>query len=652
MKKLVVAFFLTLWIFFPIDNLFSQKISFQDNTDLIAKTESLRFNQQGFHRTTRAGTNIDVIYTRFCWDVDPAVRFVKGNLSKHFKALVDVSSIIFELNNNMVIDSIIFRGNEVTWAYISDFEFSVELAATVVQNEIDSLKIYYQGTPVTESGFGSFETAEHEGVPVMWTLSEPYGAKDWWPGKNDLHDKIDSIDVMIRTPSQYRAVSHGMLQSEIPDGNHTVYHFKHRYPIVSYLVAFAVTNYVVFTQYAVLNGDSIPIINYVYPEDSATIASQVANTYEMLQLFDTLFTPYPFRNELYGHAQFSRVGGMEHQTMSFMGYFSHDIISHELAHSWFGNMVTLSSWHDIWVNEGFATYSTGLSFEHMYDGYWWPVWKNIAVTRITAEPDGSVYVEDTTSVSRIFNSRLSYYKGAYLLHMIRWIIGDQAFYTAIRNYLNDPMLAYRFATHDDVKSHFEAASGRDLTSFFDKWYYGEGYPIYGIEVLNLQDSDELLVTIHQQTSHPSVEFFDMPVPLRLYGEGQEIDLLCNHTFSGQQFIFPRPPFSIDSVKFDPDLWLIATLDYISLGISSVNQQAINVYPNPANDYLEVSIADRWVEEVSIFNISGQEVYLKPFSQSNEKFKIDISQLQKGIYILKVKTGSGIYSGKFVKNPSD
>jgi aminopeptidase N len=652
MKNLVVTFLVAFGFLFPFADLFPQKISFQDNTDLIAKTESLRFNQHGFHRHSRAGTNIDVTYTRFNWDVDPAIRFIKGDVSTHFKALDDITSIILELNDNMVIDSVIFRGNPIAWAYISDFEFSVELAATVLQNEVDSIKIYYRGTPVTESGFGSFEIAEHEGVPVMWTLSEPYGAKDWWPGKNDLSDKIDSIDVVIRTPSQYRAVSHGLLQSEIPDGNNTIYHFKHRYPIVSYLVAFAVTNYAVFTQFAVLGGDSIPIINYFYPEDSATSVEKVAYTHEILQLFDTLFTPYPFRNELYGHAQFSRAGGMEHQTMSFMGGFGHDIISHELAHSWFGNMVTLASWHDIWINEGFATYSTGLSFEHMYDGYWWPVWKNIAVTRITAEPGGSVYVEDTTSVSRIFNSRLSYFKGAYLLHMIRWVIGDQAFYTAIRNYLNDPMLAYRFATHDDVKYHFENASGRDLTSFLDKWYYGEGFPIYGIEVLNLQDTDELLVTIHQQTSHPSVEFFDMPVQIRLYGEGHEVDLLCNHTFSGQQFIFPRPAFSIDSVKFDPDLWLVAKLDYISLGISTVTQQKISIYPNPANDYIEFMIADKLVEEVAILNISGQEVFSKPFSKINEKIKVEISQLSKGIFILKVKTGNGVYSGMFVKNPRD
>jgi hypothetical protein len=630
--------------------IFSQQYIFSDNTALIAETESHRYHCCSHHRTGRAGQNIDMVYTRFEWEVDPAVRYIKGMVMQKFRAIEDVSAVILELNDNMTIDSIIFRGKPVGFSFISGFEFSVDLGAVVQQSELDSIGIFYQGEPITESGFGSFVQDEHEGTPVIWTLSEPYGAKDWWPGKNDLTDKIDSIDVVIKTPAPYRAVSHGLLVNEIEEDEHMIYHFRHRYPIVSYLVAFAVTNYVTFTNWAVLSGDSIPIVNYVYPEDSASIFGQTANTYEILQLFDTLFSPYPFRNEIYGHAQFSRPGGMEHQTMSFMGNFSHDIRSHELAHSWFGNMITLSSWHDIWLNEGFATYSTGLSFEHMYDGFWWPRWKEIALERITAEPDGSVYVEDTTSVARIFDSRLSYFKGAYLLHQIRWIIGDEAFYSAIRNYLNDPMLAYRFATLDDVKAHFELAGERDLTDFFAKWYYGEGYPIYGVDVISLSQSDELLITLHQEQSHPSVEFFDMPVPLRVYGGEQEFDVICQHTYSGEQFIVPYPGFDIDSVKFDPDMWLIAKLDYLSLGLpdnKSVSGR-INIYPNPAREHIEFVITDTWIDRFEIVSLTGQIIDAARISSINEVVKINVSGLEPGMYFLQVETGEGRYEGKFVK----
>lgn len=650
MKKLKSIIIFLLAILLTPATIFAQQFIFSDNTALIAETESHRYHCCSHHRTGRAGKNIDMVYTRFEWEVDPAIRYIQGKVFQKFRALEDVSSIILELNDNMTIDSIIFRGKPVGFSFISDFEFTVELGAVIQQDALDSISIFYRGVPVTESGLGSFVQDEHEGIPVIWTLSEPYGAKDWWPGKNDLTDKIDSIDVVIKTPAPYRAVSHGLLLSETVEGDHIIYHFRHRYPIVSYLVAFAVTNYVTFTNWAVLRGDSIPIVNYVYPEDSASIFGQTANTYEILQLFDTLFSPYPFSSEIYGHAQFSRPGGMEHQTMSFMGNFSHDIRSHELAHSWFGNMITLSSWHDIWLNEGFATYSTGLSFEHMYDGFWWPRWKEIALERITAEPDGSVYVEDTTSVARIFDSRLSYFKGAYLLHQIRWIIGDAAFYSAIRNYLNDPVLRYRFATFEDVKAHFELAGERDLTDYFAKWYYGEGYPVYGVEVINLSQTNELLITLHQEQTHPSVEFFDMPVPLRVYSGEQEFDLILQHTYSGEQFIVPYPEVIIDSVKFDPDMWLIAKLDYLSLGVPDEKQMSgrLNIYPNPARDQIQFVIADKWIDRFEIFNIAGQTVDAAAVSTINEVVKIDITNLKRGMYFVRVETGDGLYEGKFVK----
>jgi len=631
----------------------SQPLVFEDNTDLIARTASLRYRNLIQQRNSRAGQNIDITYTRFSWNVDPAIRYISGNVVHHFRAKQELSSIILELNDNMGIDSVIYRDSPVTFDFISGYEFSVDLGIILSAGEHDSLFIYYQGEPVTESGFGSFEIKEHNGVPAMWTLSQPYGAKDWWPGKNDLADKIDSIDVIIRTPEQYRAVSHGLLQSVTAEGEYWIYHFRHRYPIVSYLVAFAVSNYTIISQKAILHGDTIPIINYVYPEDSAFVAEVAANTPEMLQLFDTLFTPYPFRNELYGHAQFAiNGGGMEHQTVSFMAGWGHDLRAHELAHSWFGNMITLASWHDIWINEGFATYANGLSFEHMYDGYWWPIWKNVTLNKILAAPDGSVYVQDTTSVPRIFDSRLSYHKGAYVLHMLRWLIGDQAFFTALRNYLNDPALRYRFTTFQDVKSHFESASGVNLTSFFDQWYYGEGYPIYSIDALRLVKTNELLITINQESSHPSVEFFDIPVQLRLFGGEQEINLLCRPTFSGQQFIFPHPYFAIDSIKFDPDKWLAAKLDTISLGINKQPQAKLSLFPNPADKLITLFLPDEWVEDYTVINSAGVEIVSANVHTINQKIKVDVSRYPSGYYVLKVKTENRILVDKFLIFRSD
>ncbi len=627
----------------------SQFAPLEDHTHEIAEMESHRYQNYKPAEATRTGGDIDMVYTRFYWEIDPAIWFIRGEVSHYFKALVPgVSSINLELNATMTIDSILYGGELLSHSYYSDFQFSILLPNSLEQGVLDSVQIFYHGVPEQGNGFGSFGQAEHEGVPIVWTLSEPYGAKDWWPGKNDLNDKIDSIDVIVKSPAAYRAASHGLLVSEFVEGDYRISHWRHRYPIVSYLVAVAVTNYAVFTQYAIVDGDSMPIVNYVYPEDSAQAVSHSENTAQIIHIFDSLFGNYPFAAEKYGHAQFSQGGGMEHQTMSFMQGFGHDLRAHELAHSWFGNKITLATWHDIFLNEGFATYATGLTFEQMYDGYYWNIWKHNTRMAATDGPAGSVYVEDTTDISRIFSGRLSYHKGAYLLHMLRWRMGDAAFFDAVRNYVSDPMLAYRFATLNDLIAHLETAADTTLGEFFADWYYGEGYPIFGIEVEQMQTDGKIHITINQEQTHPSVKYFEMLVPITIYGQGSEQTYLCDNSFSGQEYIFDAPGFTLDSAHFDNDQWLLARLDTIILGVDDKQTRAISVHPNPASTHIAFFIPDQHINKVRIYSYSGILVFENKTELINEKMEININKFSKGLYILRAETESGNFQGKFVK----
>jgi aminopeptidase N len=641
--------FVCLMVISPL-SAYSQMPPFVDNTRLIAAGDAKSFVLEKFSVNKTSSSNIDVIYTRFNWEINPEILYISGDVAMLFKTLDGpVQSIQLELNQTMIIDSIIHQSEKVNWFYQNDFQFVIDLQEPVPPATLDSLTIYYQGVPEEGNGFGSFIKSQHNSIPIIWTLSEPYGAREWWPGKNDLRDKIDSIDVVVTTPVAYRAASHGILVSEISTNEKRVSHWRHRFPIVSYLIAIAVTNYTSFTNYAVLEGDSIPVLEYVFPEDSAAIANQTDNTPEMMQLFDTLFGPYPFATEKYGHAQFARGGGMEHQTMSFMGNYSHDIRAHELAHSWYGNKITLGSWHDIFLNEGFATYSTGLSYENMHEGYYWNIWKTNTRNAILEKPDGSVYVEDTTDVFRIFDARLSYHKGAYLLHTLRWIMGDDNFFTALRNYTSDPDLAYDFATFNDFKYHFEIITGFDLTDFFNSWYYGEGYPIYSIDVGQLAEG-EIMITIHQEQSHPSVEYFKLPVPLSLYGQGQKTEIVCQNTYSGEVFLFENPGFIVDSVKFDEDQWIAAKLNTLNLVINEKKiKPSLNISPNPAFNQIQLNASSYQINNVSVFDISGMQVLNFPIENFAEKLFIKIDALSPGTYLLKCSTKDGNYlTGKFIK----
>src|SRR5690606_18870975 len=204
-------------------------------------------------------------------------------------------------------------------------------------------------------------------------------------------------------------------------------------------------------------------------------------------------------------------------TVSFMGGFSRGLIAHELGHQWFGNKVTCGSWQDIWLNEGFATYLAGMVIENFDGNTDFRSWKQDKILSITQENDGSVYVpaQDTTSVNRIFNSRLSYNKGSMVLHMLRKKLGDAVFFQGLKDYLADPELAYGYAKTEDLIRIMEDASGVDLNEFFDDWIYEEGYPQYTIRWNQTNGASNMIVTISQTQSHPSVSFFEVPVPLRI-----------------------------------------------------------------------------------------------------------------------------------------
>ena len=590
--------------------------------------------------TSLASGNFDVKYYRCQWEIDPAVRYIKGTVTVYFVLTSPSSFIVLDLTNSLLTDSVKQRGLHLGKLQVNN-TLQINFSGTLNTGVLDSVTIYYLGIPAN-SGFGSFIQFSHAGIPVMWTLSEPYGSRDWWPCKNGLDDKADSIDIILTHPNIYKAASNGLLQSETAaPSNKTVTHWKHRYPIASYLICFAVTNYTVFNNTVQLGNVSLPMQTYCYPESLDLFQTNTPKVLEAMQLFYNKFGDYPFIKEKYGHVQFSWGGGMEHQTATFIVSPDENLMAHELGHQWFGDKITTGSWEDIWLNEGFATHLAAMHFENKYPASIYTNRKNV-INNITSAPGGSVKVPDTTSVGRIFNGRLSYNKGSYLVFMLRFVLGETVFFKAINNYLNDPALAYGFARTPDLKKHLEQESGKDLTKFFSQWYQGEGYPAYNVQ-WNQLGSRKVKIKMNQTTSHASVSFFEMPVALKFKNATQEKTVIVNNTFNGQEFL-EQIGFVADTVLIDPEYWIISKNNSTQKIVSVNTGEGIAViYPNPVSNPLNIYLHDfnAATALVKIINAKGQLMYKTNLSLINgtEFLQVPAGQWARGIYFIHILAGN-------------
>lgn len=331
--------------------------------------------------------------------------------------------------------------------------------------------------------------------------------------------------------------------------------------------------------------------------------------------------------------------------MSFVGSFDFELVAHEMAHQWFGDYSTCESWKDIWLHEGFATYMAGMTIERFHPEQWF-VWKQNALDDIIRVADGSVLCDDTTDLSRIFNGRLSYHKGAFLLHMLRWKYGDAIFANALRLYLNDQALAYDYCETDQLKHAFEQASGEVQDRFFDEWYSGEGYPSYTVEWNANEKNVDL--TISQVTSDPSVSFFHMPIPIQFTNNVEDTIIAFDPIYNGQSFS-AELNFIPKFVNIDPEVRVISARNDVrkKFPAGSVTD-VISLFPNPSSGQFEVRLLDNSIKLISfsLIDAIGQQVLSSPIPEDH-LLTIDRKQWSDGLYTADVMTDKGHFYQKII-----
>lgn len=517
---------------------------------------------QGSSGFSGTGSNIDVKYHRFTWTIDPdAAKKLSGSVTTYFVTTQNnVNAINFDFNKSSFNNgslSVSYHGAAVTASFPSSGNvniLNITLPSALAINKLDSVTIFYSGAPPAVNG--QAEGYQQKSIAGMgnfvYTLSESYEDKDWWPCKADMQDKIDSIDFIITTPAAFTAAANGVLKSTVISGSNKIYTFKHRHPIASYLVAVAVAKYTVFDRGTVnINGTNMPVVYYIFTGRGASATQLTAMDFCKQELveFSKKFGDYGFKDEKYGMYEFGWSGGMEHQTFSAMDYSamgSWSVIAHELGHQWFGDKVTFATWNHLWLAEGFASYCEALAAELI------PALGKSAVTQRSGfktkannatNRNYSCYLPDATIANSnvLWNSNYGttvYARGAMVVSMLRILLGDAKFFQACKNYLSDPLLAYRSATTADLQRHMEAvASGYDLTPFFNSWVYGNGYPDYNTvnAVQWYPSGTKIIINVVGQTKSTgsNVGYYYTPIPLRVEGAGGKDTIIVVYDQNGK-----------------------------------------------------------------------------------------------------------------------
>ncbi len=456
-----------------------------------------------------------------------------------------LQQIELDLGNNMTVSSVTCGGAPATYTHANAI-LSVNLDRPYQAGEDAEIVVSYAGNPAGESWGWNTQA----GQPMIWTLSEAFGARTWWPCKDYPYDKADSVDIRVTVPTGLITASNGTLRQQTDNGVTAFSWWHESYPISTYLVSLAIHTYHVYSDWYAPQGggDPVEIRFYNYDSSIPEVEPVQARVKDMMAAFAERFGEYPFLREKYGHAEFPWSGGMEHQTCTSLGYFGEGVVAHELGHQWFGDDITCASFHDIWLNEGWATFTEAIWQEHLYGraGY-------------MAEMDGAaffgpgtIWVPDTSNWNRIFDSNLSYNKASWIPHMLRGMMGDTVFRQFIDLYREQ--YSGRSASTEDFQRVAEEASGLDLEPFFNQWIYGEYYPIYRFDWAAAAAGDGWDITLDVEQGQ-TWQLFTMPIKIRAQTEDGPREFTIQNSQRNEQYVLHVDALPT-AVEFDPDRWIL------------------------------------------------------------------------------------------------
>jgi len=645
MKRITFALFL----FLSVTSIFAQEnkpeLLFECKRDI-----SLLKNENPFNFENHS-FDFDILYYDITLNWYNVLKNGNVNYNGKVRVITKVDSLNsasqFKLNSFLTTDSVVLNNSKLSFSG-TDGILTINLDRSYNKDEVIDLTIYFRRTRSDNKGFYYYGKSSQTLENLAYTMTQPNDSRYWFPCYDDPANKADSIRLRIIVPSGFTATGNGILESVQTIGDSVIFNWFERHPISTYLIATAASKYSKFIQNYTSKYppyETFEIQNYQWSADSSRSVYVMRNVGVMMDCFETYYGKYPF--DKYGHVVVSpfSYGGMEHQTISTIhrNWLTSDAqsgIAHELAHQWWGDLVTCKTWKDIWLNEGFATFSEDLyrEFTQGKNAYFSSM-NSKANYYYNYNPGYAIY-----NPPQIFNAAISYYKGALVLNMLRYVLGDSLFFQALMNYRNQYL--YSNATTEDLKNVVNQTTGSDYSFFFDQWIYQPNHPYYSYNwrVTQLTNNFELKIFIKQTQSHYNV--YKMPIEflIKLASKDSLVKVWNTQREESFTFTFNEP---VNNVVVDPQNYILKqltrdnTLDVAETKLPDKFYLYQN-YPNPFNSQTTISFSipsDEFVS-IKIYDIAGNEIKTLVngnFKAGYHSIKFDGDKLSTGVYFYKLQT---------------
>ena len=569
----------------------------------------------------------DVLHIDLTIRIDPDTETIAGRAAIRLRVEIGLATVLLDLGETLEADSVACEGAPCTFTRPAPDQLEIGLPAFLEEGDSATIFVAYHGTPGPAffTGFEFYSSHGQEGdmFPMVSTLSQPDRSRGWRPCKDTMDDK-STFALTVEAPQGFAVAGNGNRMREEVDGDIVRTTWQTSYPIAPYLVSFAATNYAVWGEtYHAADGDSIPLLFYAYPEDEPLARIDFAATHAALDAFEARFGPYPFRNraigwEKLGVAQFAWASGaMEHQTCISYGdrFVTGDntydwVLAHEIAHQWWGDAVTPASMDDIWLNEGFATYCEALFAEARGGETAYRAWMRRLRTSVNVEFLGTVVRPLAPFSSTVYR------KGAWTLHMLRNVLGEDRFFEALDRYYQAHLHATT-STEAFIRI-VEETAGEDLRWFFIPWLYGTGRPQLAWDWWAEEGAAGTRVRLLIQQTQPEPDYpvetpyralpghFSFPLVVRAYAGADSVERTVFVDGRTAVAALDDLPFTPDRIVLDPDEWILREIQERGVGLPAAR---ITVSPNPTagpTDLLVRVLAGRPVE-VAVYDVAGRRV---------------------------------------------